>query len=49
MKALQVEIEPDSRPQHYFSKLHEDYINTYESATSEEGTIHLSRCSSDLC
>lgn len=49
MKALQVGMEPDSRPQHYFSKLHGGYINTYESATSEEGTIHLSWCSSDLC
>lgn len=35
-KAPLVEIEPDSWSQHYFSELHEDYMNTYESATSEE-------------
>lgn len=34
-KALLVGIEPDSWPQYYFSELHEDYMNTYESATSE--------------
>lgn len=39
MKTLQVEIVLDSWPQHYFSKLREDFMNTYESATSEEKMI----------
>lgn len=38
-KALFVEIEPDSWPQHCFSELHEDYTNAYESAASEEKKI----------
>lgn len=52
MKTLQVETEPDSWPQNYFSKLREDFMNTYESATSEEKIIqslHHGVPSSGLC
>lgn len=35
LNTLSVDTEPDSWSQHYFSE-HEDYENTYESATQEE-------------